>query len=285
MVTPDDDPSVEPRDDLILGKALTVHPVAALFPDMSPGDFAALIEDIRQNGVRTPILVHDGQILDGRHRYRACQQLGIACPTVNWNGRALWLEVQSRNLIRRHLSKEQVYAIRKLAIERFPDLAAPIEAAKTRAKQRKAQAKGGRRGQKALSRSHDRRRESADEVGALLGVSGTTVKRVDRLARTAPELLPRVAAGEMSVKRALREAAIKRHGQVDRQKELARGFLVDLGLDRLQRAIKGEWARWPQKHRPVFLRGLQQLLRELVYDYKSVTDAAGAGTNAGATRS
>jgi ParB-like nuclease family protein len=253
-----------------VGKPLTAHPVATLFPDMSADDYAALVEDIRHHGVRTPILVHGGQILDGRHRYRACQELGIPCPTVNWNGRDLWFEVQSLNLIRRHLSKEQVYAIRKLAMERFPDLAVPIETAKAHAKQRKAQAKGQPRGHKALSRSQDSKRESADEVGALLGVSGTTVKRVDRLAREAPELLPRVAAGEISAKKALRQAAINGHGRLGKQKEQATVFPVDLALGRLHRAVNTEWAKCPQKHRPELLRGLQQLLRELLYDYKSV---------------
>ncbi len=102
-----------------------------------------------------------------------------------------------------------MYAIRKLAGQQFPELAKAIEAERENAKARKAQAKGQPRGQKALIRSQDRHSESADRIGAQIGVSGTTVKRVDRLAREAPELLPRVAAGELSVKRALREVAQK----------------------------------------------------------------------------
>jgi hypothetical protein len=235
---------------------------------MTAEDFAALVEDIRRHGVRTPILIHAGQILDGRHRYRACREVGIPCPTVAWNGSDLWFEVQSRNLIRRHLSKEQVYAIRKVAMERFPELAAPVEAAKIRAKQRKAQAKGQPRGQKALSRSQDTKRESADEVGALLGVSGTTVKRVDRLAREAPELLPRVAAGEISAKKALRQA-MKGHGPSRRHDEHAADLQVEFALTRLHRTVNAEWAKCPHNRRADFLRGLQQLLRELVYEYKS----------------
>jgi hypothetical protein len=46
------------------------HPIAALFPEMSDDEFVALKEDIRQYGVKAPVLVHGGQILDGRHRYR-----------------------------------------------------------------------------------------------------------------------------------------------------------------------------------------------------------------------
>jgi ParB-like nuclease family protein len=250
----------------MIRKPLTAHPVAKLFPDMTQADFAALVEDIRHQGVKVPVLVHAGQILDGRHRYRACQQLGISCPTVTWNGRDPWLEVQSRNLVRRHLSKEQVCAIRKLATEHFPELAAAVEAARQRAKQRKAQAKGQPRGRKALSRSQDLHGESADEIGAYLGVSGTTVKRVDRLAREAPQLLPKVAAGEISVKKALRELAAQ-HAEVRGHKD--QSFVMDVALGRLERVVRTEWNGWPVKHRERFLRALQHLLRELAYDHRS----------------
>jgi hypothetical protein len=135
---------------------LTLHPVATLFPDLSARDYAALREDIRQHGVKVPILVHGGEILDGRHRYRACRELGKPCPAVEWNGSHPWLEVQSRNLLRRHLAKEQVWAIQRIAIERFPQIAELIQEAKAEASQRKAQAKGQPRGKKALSRSQDR---------------------------------------------------------------------------------------------------------------------------------
>jgi ParB-like nuclease domain len=254
-----------------VNKPLTAHPVAKLFPDMSEADFAALVEDIRQHGVKLPVLVYEGQILDGRHRYQACQKLGVPCPTVTWNGRDPWWEVQSRNLVRRHLSKEQVCAIRKLASEQFAELSAPIESAKARAKQRKAQAKGQPRGRKALSRSQGSRRESADEIGAYLGVSGTTVKRVDRLAREAPQLLAKVAAGELSVKKALREAGIRDPRAQARKQQ---GFMIDWAIGRLERAIWAEWSNCPQNERQRFLRSLQQLLRELLYDYKSESVAS-----------
>src|SRR5262249_57237725 len=58
-----------------------------------------------------------------------------------------------------------------------------------------------------LLRSRDRHKESADLIGAQFGVSGSTVKRVDRVAREAPELLAKVAAGELSALKALREVA------------------------------------------------------------------------------
>ena len=130
-------------------KPLVSHPVAALFPDLNAADFAALKEDIRKFGVKVPILLHGGQILDGRQRYRACQDLGIKCRCVEWNGHDPWMEVQSRNLLRRQLSKEQVYAIRKLAAQQFPEIAAPFEMERAEARARKAQVKGRPRGEKA----------------------------------------------------------------------------------------------------------------------------------------
>lgn len=253
-------------------KGLTPHPVATLFPDMPAGDFAALVDDIRQHGVKIPILVNGGLILDGRHRYRACLELGKPCPVVEWNGRDPWFEVQSRNLVRRHLAKEQIYAICKLAAERFPELAAPVEAAKAEARERKAQAKGQPRGKKVLIRSQGRLRESADIIGAQVGVSGATVKRVDRLAREAPELVPKVAAGEVSAKKALSEAAIgKRHGQLRARTTAAAPFL-DRAIRRLHQQVNAEWVKWPHEYRVRFLEGLQCSLQKLSHKERETGD-------------
>jgi hypothetical protein len=45
---------------------LLPHPVADLFPTLGADEYAALRQDIRQNGVRVPILAYKGKILDGR---------------------------------------------------------------------------------------------------------------------------------------------------------------------------------------------------------------------------
>ena len=245
---------------------LTLHPLATLFPDMSARDYVALREDIRQHGVRVPILVHGGEILDGRHRYRACRELGKPCPAVEWNGSHPWLEVQSRNLLRRHLAKEQVCAIQRIAAERFPQIAELVQEAKTEARQRKAQAKGQPRGKKALTRSQDRQRESADDVGAQVGVSGATVKRVDRLARIAPDLLLKVAAGELSAKKALREALISKGAEARASQEASIDFPVEPVGRRLRHLIKAEWNKCPRESRVQFLDALRRTLQELMQE-------------------
>lgn len=252
-----------------MAKALKLHPMAALFPEMPPEDFAALVEDIKRHGVKVPILVHRGQVLDGRHRYKACQELGVRCPTVEWNGKDPWFELQSLNLVRRHLAREQVYAICRLASQRFPEVAMPMDAARQAARDRKAQGKGQPRGKKALLRSQDRQRESADAIGALVGVSGTTVKRVDRLMREAPELVPKVAAGELSVKKALREVSSRKRAEQANPHSEAAAFLVDPAVQRLEHVVRGEWAKWPREHRAHFIYALQDQLRDLVCEYKT----------------
>jgi hypothetical protein len=241
---------------------LVSHPIAALFPDLTPIDFAALKEDIRRHGMKVPILTHGGLILDGRQRYRACQELGIQCRSVEWNGHAPWLEVQSRNLLRRHLAREQVCAIQKLAAQQFPELAASFNAVRASAQARKVQAKGKRRGEKAepLTASCDAHRRSADAIGAQIGVSGSTVTRVNRLAREAPHLLRKVAAGELSVQRALREVV-----QADRS-DLRTGSVFDRAVGQATRIMREEFLKCPREERRAFLlalnRQLQRLLRE-----------------------
>lgn len=89
--------------------AFPLHPAAELFPVMDEAAFAALVADIAAHGQREPILVLDGQVIDGRHRLRACEQLGLE-PLVRQvsadDGDPFGLVV-SLNLHRRHLSEGQ----------------------------------------------------------------------------------------------------------------------------------------------------------------------------------
>ena len=85
------------------------HPAAALFPTMGEDEFQALVEDIRENGQREPIVRHEDKVLDGRHRLRACQLLGIEPMIREWNGECGTPEAFaiSMNLHRRHLTTSQ----------------------------------------------------------------------------------------------------------------------------------------------------------------------------------
>jgi ParB-like chromosome segregation protein Spo0J len=89
-----------------------LHPVASLFPAMTPKDYADLKADIKANGQREPIWLHDDQVIDGRHRLRACEELGITPSLCTWRGgSSLVAFVVSLNLHRRHLDASQRAAI------------------------------------------------------------------------------------------------------------------------------------------------------------------------------
>jgi hypothetical protein len=85
-----------------------VHPAALLFPPMQGTDFGMLVEDIDANGLREPIVVYQGLVLDGRNRQRACEVAGVPPRYVEWDGVGSPLAfVVSRNLHRRHLNESQ----------------------------------------------------------------------------------------------------------------------------------------------------------------------------------
>ena len=88
----------------IIGKE---HPLSNLFPLMQGEAFEAFVNDIRINGQREPIVMHDGLILDGRNRWRACKQLGIAADTMPLEAGDPLAYVISANLHRRHLDESQ----------------------------------------------------------------------------------------------------------------------------------------------------------------------------------
>jgi hypothetical protein len=87
---------------------LKQHPLAAAFPAMTADDFAVLVDDIKVNGQREPVIVFEGMVLDGWHRYSACLQLGLEAERFTFGfGKDPVAFVLSQNLHRRHLSASQ----------------------------------------------------------------------------------------------------------------------------------------------------------------------------------
>lgn len=87
--------------------ALTVHPAAELFPPMSDHEFGELVADIRKNGLRQPIVrTPSGALLDGRSRWRACQETGVEPRFVVHRGDP-WVFAIGANLHRKPLTHSQ----------------------------------------------------------------------------------------------------------------------------------------------------------------------------------
>src|SRR5262249_48153808 len=84
------------------------HEVANIFPLLQGEEFAQLVDDIKEHGLRDPIWLFDGKIIDGRNRYRACQEAGVDPEFREWEGPGSLVSfVVSLNLHRRHLDESQ----------------------------------------------------------------------------------------------------------------------------------------------------------------------------------
>ena len=81
-----------------------------LLPPLNEDEYAALFDDIASGGVKVPIDIDEhGEILDGHHRKRVCDELGIECPTriVEIPDSAKADYALTVNLARRHLDRMQ----------------------------------------------------------------------------------------------------------------------------------------------------------------------------------
>jgi ParB-like chromosome segregation protein Spo0J len=80
---------------------------------MSGEEYEALVADIKKNGLLGVIVLHEGMILDGRHRYRACLEAGVEPHFVDYLSTSHGQRfndpaacVLSANIHRRHLDAE-----------------------------------------------------------------------------------------------------------------------------------------------------------------------------------
>jgi N6-adenosine-specific RNA methylase IME4 len=89
---------------------LPTHPFADLLPSMSDAEYAELRDSIREHGQREPITLDSaGRVLDGRHRARACAELGLPVASRTFEGddsEALDF-VMDINVVRKHLDASQ----------------------------------------------------------------------------------------------------------------------------------------------------------------------------------
>lgn len=87
-----------------------VHPDANAFPMMDDDGMAGLRASILENGQEEPIRqTEEGELLDGRNRYRACmlERIEPSFITIRDNGKPWAERIRAWNLTRRHLTASQ----------------------------------------------------------------------------------------------------------------------------------------------------------------------------------
>jgi|SRR5215471_5739483 len=183
------------------------HPAADLFPllDESSDSFAELVEDIRDNGLLQPILICNGQILDGRNRLRACQVAGVEPRYETWAGEDPYHRVISLNLHRRHLTRDQAAAI---AVEAKPKVAEEVE------KKRRAQQALTQSGKSKMMNSSSQPKTSKTtrhQLAETFETSEWKIEQAEQLQKSStPEKLEEVKNGKISLNGAVKQSPPKR---------------------------------------------------------------------------
>ena len=84
-----------------MSKRYEYHPIAEEIPRWGSDSFEKLCEDIATNGLVNSIVLYDGKILDGRHRYEACLEAGVEPSFREYKGDDPVGHVLSLNLLTR----------------------------------------------------------------------------------------------------------------------------------------------------------------------------------------
>jgi ParB-like chromosome segregation protein Spo0J len=86
------------------------HPLAETVPSMTDEEYVELVADIRANGLREKITLYQDMILDGRHRYKACNATGRTAVFDTFEG----TEAQARAfVISKNYHRRMVTAAKK----------------------------------------------------------------------------------------------------------------------------------------------------------------------------
>jgi hypothetical protein len=172
---------------------MDIHPAALIFPEMENAEYLALRDDIEINGQHEEIVLCAGKILDGRHRFRACEELGRTPRTRTHETDDPIGYVLSANLHRRHLTPSQRSMVGARARAEYD------RAAKERQKTRKGNQPGAtKENLPELSTGQAR-----DQVGKVMGVSGKSIDHATKVLNNAiPEIVEAVDQGRMAVSEA-----------------------------------------------------------------------------------
>lgn len=193
-----------------------IHPAADYLPRMTEDEFSLLKQGIERDGLLNPIVLCDGQVLDGRHRYRACTELGVQPTFVQFVGGNPYDYVREQNVNRRHFaSQEQKYLVLLRLTEASETWAEERARIQREANAKRAEAaKGNDNAAKVSERNSEHTscvrtvsRPSTNAgsaaVAAAAGVNRGAVQRGEYLAKNAPELAAKVMAGDIAASAAL----------------------------------------------------------------------------------
>ena len=193
----------------------SLHPACKIFPPLGKVELAELASDIADNGLRNPIVMLNGKILDGRNRLAACKIAKVKPRFVEFKGNDPIGWVVSQNLVRRHLTASQK------AVVAFDLL--PLLEKEAKQRQRRSNSYRGN-GRLAQDCANQEKGKAAEIAARITHSSSRYVEKVKSISRQAPELVEKIRTGELSVveaERYLSYAARSRNGKKKRRTKIS----------------------------------------------------------------
>jgi ParB-like chromosome segregation protein Spo0J len=229
------------------------HPHTFLFPEIDPKHYQELKDDIQAHGLIEPITTYCGRILDGRHRYKICQELKIELMPDNFvefiptEKVSLVDFVVSKNQMRRHLSaREAAVAAAKIA-------AAYRDEGKLK---REGNLQKGASPKSPIGEIGTPKINSIKRAALATGISERTTSRALHISDNFPALFGKIENGEISVHAAEQaaKAEAKKYAPADEEPEPETG---DQFID-----------EWKKKHKE--LRGIREEIRLMLVRMKAI---------------
>ena len=192
---------------LIDPSMLEEHPLTNRMPIKSEHEYQALKESIRINGLQQPLVRFEGKILDGRHRLRACKELGIPVAVLDFVGSeedALVYVLQA-NQYHHDYGTGQRAAVAAMLMPDVSEMVAQGRLEKVRAAWEAKRAVG------CLEEVPSNPPEAEQPVSArviaaqMMRVNDRYVGLALRIQREAPELFTQLHAGTITIQAALKK--------------------------------------------------------------------------------
>ena len=241
---------VPASEGLVDPSTLEAHPLTNSMPLKPEAEYEALRESIRVNGLQQPLTRFEGKILDGRHRLRACTELGGPVAVMDFVGStdAALVYMLQANQYHHDYGIGQRSTVAALLEPKVAEMVAQGRCEKVRAAW-DAKRDGGCR-----EKIPDNLGDAIEEVrarqiaGRMMRVNDRYVGFALRIQREAPELFWKVHAGAITLQAALKEL----NGEVDDAEQQQ----IKTARTRLSRVFRDPDRRMP------FLERLNALLDE-----------------------
>lgn len=188
---------------------MNYHPASNIFPMMDAPEFLTLKRDIETNGLIEPIWMYEDQILDGRNRYKACEELDLEPQYRHYTGESPASFVVSLNLARRHLNQSQLAII---SVKMLPILE----------KEARSRAEATQFGSTATAYVQSPSKgTAAKEAADLTGASERYVYDAKKIMSEAPEEIEKIESGEKTITQVKSEM---REPEPDKPKSRGKGL-------------------------------------------------------------